>query len=115
MAFAKARSATKATSRYARVREVSLPFFGFIPSAPTGPRIVCCSIPIDDVTTAQWYIGYDTDAPLSYNILVDFGQTSGDPDHFNADMGVPRNLWQQDRAGDEGRPLERDHRARQCL
>jgi phthalate 4,5-dioxygenase oxygenase subunit len=42
--------------RYARVREVALPFFSFIPSAPTGPRIVCCSIPIDDVTTAQWYI-----------------------------------------------------------
>ena len=44
------------TRSYARVREVALPFFSFIPSAPKGPRIVCCSIPIDDVTTAQWYI-----------------------------------------------------------
>ena len=60
----------------ARVREVSLPLFAFIPSSPTGPRIVCCSIPIDDETTAQWYISYDTDAPLAYNILVDFGETS---------------------------------------
>jgi phthalate 4,5-dioxygenase oxygenase subunit len=83
--------------RYARVREVSLPFFSFIPSAPTGARIVCCSIPIDDVTTAQWYIAYDPDAPLSYNILTDFGATSGDADHFNADMGDAANLWHQDR------------------
>jgi phenylpropionate dioxygenase-like ring-hydroxylating dioxygenase large terminal subunit len=84
--------------RYARVREVSLPLFAFIPSSPTGPRIVCCSIPIDDETTAQWYISYDTDAPLSYNILVDFGQTSGDPGYFNSDMGGPENMWHQDRA-----------------
>lgn len=84
--------------RYARVREVSLPLFAFIPSAPTGPRIVCCSIPIDDETTAQWYISYDADAPLAYNILVDFGQTSGDPGYFNSDMGGPETMWNQDRA-----------------
>ncbi len=82
---------------YARVREVSLPFFSFIPSAPTGARIVCCSIPIDDVTTAQWYIAYDTEAPLEFSILSSFGQTSGDADHFNADMGDAANLWHQDR------------------
>ena len=82
---------------YARVREVSLPFFSFIPSAPTGARIVCCSIPIDDVTTAQWYIAYDTEAPLQFSILSSFGQTSGDQDHFNADMGDASNLWHQDR------------------
>lgn len=82
---------------YARVREVSLPFFSFIPSAPHGPRIVCCSIPIDDVTTAQWYIAYDPDQPLAFDIMTSFGLTSGDPSHFNADMGGPENLWQQDR------------------
>lgn len=83
--------------KYARVREVSLPFFSFIPSAPTGARIVCCSIPIDDVTTAQWYIAYDTEAPLDFSIMTSFGQTSGDPDFFNADMGGPENMWHQDR------------------
>jgi len=83
--------------RYARVREVSLPFFSFIPSAPTGTRIVCCSIPVDDVTTAQWYIAYDTEAPLEFSIMTSFGQTSGNPDHFNADMGDASNLWHQDR------------------
>jgi phthalate 4,5-dioxygenase oxygenase subunit len=82
---------------YARVREVSLPFFSFIPSAPTGARIVCCSIPIDDVTTAQWYIAYDTEAPLEFSIMSSFGQTSGDPDFFNADMGGPETMWNQDR------------------
>ena len=82
---------------YARVREVSLPFFSFIPSAPRGPRIVCCSIPIDDVTTAQWYIAYDTEAPLRPVLFDAFGMWSGDPDHFNADMGGPENLWHQDR------------------
>ena len=85
------------TRSYARVREVALPFFSFIPSAPKGPRIVCCSIPIDDVTTAQWYIAYDTDAPLRPDLFGAFGMWSGDPDHFNADMGGPENLWHQDR------------------
>ena len=82
---------------YARVREVSLPFFSFIPSAPKGPRIVCCSIPIDDVTTAQWYIAYDTDAPMTRNLMSAFGTWSENPDHFNADMGDASNLWLQDR------------------
>ena len=82
---------------YARVREVSLPFFSFIPSAPKGPRIVCCSIPIDDVTTAQWYIAYDTDAPMSGSLMGAFGTWSENPDHFNADMGDASNLWLQDR------------------
>jgi nitrite reductase/ring-hydroxylating ferredoxin subunit len=83
--------------RYARVREVSLPFFSFIPAAPRGPRIVCCSIPIDDVTTAQWYIAYDGEAPLSPDLMGAFGTWSEDPDHFNADMGDASNLWHQDR------------------
>jgi nitrite reductase/ring-hydroxylating ferredoxin subunit len=82
---------------YARVREVSLPFFSFIPSAPKGSRIVCCSIPVDDVTTAQWYIAYDPDAPLTFDILTSFGLTSGNADHFNADMGDASNNWEQDR------------------
>jgi phenylpropionate dioxygenase-like ring-hydroxylating dioxygenase large terminal subunit len=86
-----------AARSYARVREVALPFFSFIPSAPRGARIVCCSIPIDDVTTAQWYIAYDTDAPLNPNLFGAFGMWSGDPDHFNSDMGDASNLWHQDR------------------
>jgi phthalate 4,5-dioxygenase len=85
------------TRLYARVREVALPFFSFIPSAPRGPRIVCCSIPIDDATTAQWYIAYDTDGPLRPDLFGAFGMWSGDPDYFNSDMGGPDDLWKQDR------------------
>jgi len=85
------------TRLYARVREVALPFFSFIPAAPKGPRVVCCSIPIDDVTTAQWYIAYDAETPLREDFFGVFGSWSGDPDHFNADMGGPENLWHQDR------------------
>nr|WP_250890052.1 hypothetical protein [Sphingobium nicotianae] len=35
---------------------------------------------------------YDT----ANRILVDFGQTSGDPGYFNSDMGGPENMWHQD-------------------
>jgi nitrite reductase/ring-hydroxylating ferredoxin subunit len=83
---------------YARVREVALPFFSFIPASPAGAAIVCCSIPIDDATTAQWYIGYDPAKPLEADLMRGFGATSGDPDHFNSDMGGPENMWHQDRA-----------------
>ena len=79
------------------MREVALPFFSFIPAAPKGARVTCCSIPIDDVTTAQWYILYDTDGPLQRDLMIAFGSWSGDADHFNADMGGPDNLWGQDR------------------
>lgn len=82
---------------YARVREVSLPFFSFIPSSPTGARIVCCSIPIDDENTAQWYIAYNADAPVTGSNLTLMGNWSGDQDHFNSDMGDASNLWHQDR------------------
>ena len=83
---------------YARIREVSLPFFSFIPAAPGGPAIVCCSIPIDDVTTAQWYIAYDPHRPLERDMMSAYGNTSGDPDFFNSDMGGPETMWHQDRA-----------------
>jgi len=82
---------------YARIREVALPFFSFIPSTPGGPAIVCCSIPIDDVTTAQWYIAYDPHQPMLANRMQTYGATSGDPDYFNSDMGSSENLWNQDR------------------
>lgn len=82
---------------YARVREVALPFFSFIPMTPGGPGVVCCSIPIDDETTAQWYILFNAHEPMPANRMGAFGAWSGDPDHFNSDMGGPENLWKQDR------------------
>jgi hypothetical protein len=49
------------------------------------------------VTTAQWYIAYDADEPLRPDLFGAFGMWSGDPDHFNRDMGDASNLWHQDR------------------
>ncbi len=83
---------------YARVREVALPFFSFIPFAPGGPAVVVCAIPIDDEWTAQWYISFDATKPLDPTWMTNFNRDAGDPDYFNSDMGGPETLWNQDRA-----------------
>ena len=84
--------------RYARIRQVAFPFFSFIPSPPGRQSIVCCSIPIDDEHTAQWYIAYDPEKPIDPQRQMLRGiRDSGDPDYFNSDMGGPENMWHQDR------------------
>jgi phenylpropionate dioxygenase-like ring-hydroxylating dioxygenase large terminal subunit len=83
--------------RYARIREVALPFFSFIPSPAGQQAIVCCSIPIDDEHTAQWYISYNAAHPIDGNLRIFGVRDSGDPDHFNSDMGDRSNMWHQDR------------------
>jgi phenylpropionate dioxygenase-like ring-hydroxylating dioxygenase large terminal subunit len=83
---------------YARVREVALPFFSFIPVAPTWPQVVVCAIPIDDEWTAQWYISFNARERLDPGWMTQFNRDAGDPDHFNSDMGDVGNLWHQDRA-----------------
>ena len=83
---------------YARVREVALPFFSFIPVSPGGPGVVVCAIPIDDEWTAQWYISFDATKPLDPAWMTAFNRDTGDPDYFNSDMGGPETLWNQDRA-----------------
>jgi nitrite reductase/ring-hydroxylating ferredoxin subunit len=82
---------------YARVREVALPFFSFIPFAPSGQGVVVCAIPIDDEWTAQWYILFNTERPIDLEANFRFSRDAGDPDHFNSDMGGPGDLWKQDR------------------
>jgi phthalate 4,5-dioxygenase len=59
--------------------------------------VVCCSIPIDDEHTAQWYILFNPREPVVVDEAGTMGRTSGDPDHFNKDMGDITNLWHQDR------------------
>jgi phthalate 4,5-dioxygenase len=81
---------------YARIREVALPYFSFIPSSPGGPGLACCSIPIDDEWTAQWYIAFNVHGALPADTGV-YGSDSGDPDFFNSDMGNRGNMWHQDR------------------
>ncbi len=82
---------------YARIREVALPFFSFIPAAPGGPALACCSIPIDDEWTAQWYIAFNVHGPMPIDSTGIYGSDSGDPDFFNSDMGSRDNMWHQDR------------------
>ena len=82
---------------YARIREVALPFFSFIPSTPGGPGLACCSIPIDDEWTAQWYIAFNAHGPMPGDWMSLYGSDSGDPDFFNSDMGNRGNMWHQDR------------------
>ena len=82
---------------YARVREVALPFFSFIPVAPSWPGVVVCAIPIDDEWTAQWYISFDARARLNTEWMTQFNRDTGNPDHFNADMGTIATMWNQDR------------------
>jgi phenylpropionate dioxygenase-like ring-hydroxylating dioxygenase large terminal subunit len=82
---------------YARIREVALPFYSFIPTSTEWSQVVVCAIPIDDEWTAQWYIAYDVKKPLDIGWMTRFNRDAGDPDYFNADMGDRSNLWNQDR------------------
>jgi phenylpropionate dioxygenase-like ring-hydroxylating dioxygenase large terminal subunit len=82
---------------YARIREVALPYFSFIPATPGGPALACCSIPIDDEWTAQWYIAFNMYGPMPQTRMGLYVRDSGDPDFFNSDMGNSGNLWNQDR------------------
>ena len=82
---------------YARIREVVLPLFAFIPSYPGGRLLMICSIPIDDEWNAQWYMFHHPEAPMTEEPR-DLYKSSGDPDNFCSDMGSIDNLWHQDRA-----------------
>ena len=87
----------KTGNTYARIREVALPYFSFIPAPPGGPALACCSIPIDDEWTAQWYIAFNVHGPMQRTRMGLYVRDSGDPDFFNSDMGDPSNMWHQDR------------------
>ncbi|ODU79653.1 MAG: hypothetical protein ABT00_12705, partial [Bordetella sp. SCN 68-11] len=45
-------------SVYARIREIVMPFYTFIPGPEEGPFSARISVPIDDETSAEWYILY---------------------------------------------------------
>lgn len=83
---------------YARIREVVLPFYTFIPGPEEGPFSGRISVPIDEMTSAEWYVLYNPNQPLSEaDVSTLFHGTSDDPDNFAANMGEPSNLWGQDR------------------
>jgi hypothetical protein len=83
---------------YARVREVVLPFYTFIPAPPKAYCSGRMSVPIDDETSAEWYVLYDTRQPLDPAVVsAFFFNTSEDKDDFAANLGTRANLWHQDR------------------
>lgn len=83
---------------YARIREAVLPFYTFIPGPPDGHCSGRMSVPIDDVTSAEWYVVYDTRGPLAPEVgNAMFFNTSPDPDNFAANLGSADDLWGQDR------------------
>ncbi len=91
------RPSEKGNNTYARIREVNLPFFSFIPGQAGGMVTTCCSIPIDDYNTAQWYIAYNVSAPIDMERFRVFGMADINLDYFNEGMGDFSNMWQQDR------------------
>jgi hypothetical protein len=83
---------------YARIREIVLPFYTFIPGPEEGPFSGRISVPIDEETSAEWYVLYHPDRPLrDKDISTLFFGTADDPDNFAATMGEASNLWGQDR------------------
>jgi phthalate 4,5-dioxygenase len=86
-------------SLYARIRDVALPYYSFIPTPGGAPGFVTIVVPIDDQTHAQWYVIYDPSKPIAANARERLmAGSSGDRDNFAADLGDVENLWHQDRA-----------------
>jgi phthalate 4,5-dioxygenase oxygenase subunit len=84
---------------YARIREVVLPFHTFIPSPPNAHNSSRISVPIDDETSAEWYVLYNSERPLDPAIIkAFFFNTADDPDNFAANLGDKSTRWDQDRA-----------------
>ena len=83
---------------YARIREIVLPFYTFIPGAFKGACHGRMSVPIDDDSSAEWYVLYDPAKPLAQDEINSiFMNSAPDPDDFAANLGSPENLWGQDR------------------
>jgi phthalate 4,5-dioxygenase oxygenase subunit len=83
---------------YARIREIVLPFYTFIPGAFQGACHGRMSVPIDDDSSAEWYVLYDPVKPLAADeIRSIFMNTCDDLDNFAAGLGSIDDLWGQDR------------------
>lgn len=83
---------------YARIREIVLPFYTFIPGAFAGACHGRMSVPIDDDSSAEWYVLYDPAKPLAAEEMKSiFMNSSEDPDDFAANLGSAENMWGQDR------------------
>ncbi|HLH76487.1 MAG TPA: Rieske 2Fe-2S domain-containing protein [Candidatus Binataceae bacterium] len=83
---------------YARIREVVLPYFSFIPGDQGKSRLVVAVVPIDDEWSAHWYYYMNPYGPVpqDYRDWAFWGTTDND-DNYSQDMGNRDNMWHQDR------------------
>lgn len=85
-------------SVYARIREVVLPYYSFIPGLHGEPRLVVVIVPIDDETSAHWYYYLNPFGPTPDWYRKQALDRSGPDDmDFAADRGDASNTWHQDR------------------
>ena len=86
-------------STYARIREVVLPYWSFIPGNHGEPRLVVVVVPIDDEWSAHWYY-YMSPFGKVPDWYIDQALAGAGPDHddFAADRGDIGNAWHQNRA-----------------
>jgi len=83
---------------YARIREVVLPYFSFIPGNHGEPRFVVAVVPIDDEWSAHWYYYMNPFGPVPEWYRAQALDRSGsDHDDFAADRGDATNAWHQSR------------------
>ena len=86
-------------SIYARIREVVLPYYSFIPGLHGEPRLVVVVVPIDDETSAHWYYYLNPFGPVpEWYRKQAVDRTGPDDMDFAADRGDASNAWHQDRA-----------------
>jgi phthalate 4,5-dioxygenase len=86
-------------SLYARIRDVVLPYYSFIPTPGGTPCFVTIVVPIDDTTHLQWYLIYDPAKPIAPAARERMmAGSSGDRDDFASDLGGVHDMWGQDRA-----------------
>jgi len=85
--------------RYVQIREFVAPYYSLLPAAPTvARRFIVASVPIDDEWTAQWFIHFSLDGPLTPELLAERWQHAPEnPDNFYENPGDIGNLWGQDR------------------
>ena len=84
-------------STYARIREVVLPYYSFIPGNHGDPRLVVIIVPIDDEWSAHWYYYLCPFGPVpEYYKKAAYAGTDPDDDDFAKDRGNEANAWHQD-------------------
>ena len=82
---------------YARIREVVLPYYSFIPGNHGDPRLVVIVVPIDDEWSAHWYYYLNPFGPVpEYYKESAYAGTHPDDDDFARDRGNEANTWNQD-------------------